>query len=89
MSKWNQVNKLNSKLQCYCSNHKTARPTFNLRIQLYDDPKKRVKAANFFIVVHINHHYSLSWSKHIDHIAKKIFSVPALNMLDLLFQQNF
>ena len=54
-----------------CSNHKAAQLTFPLRIRLGDDPIKRVKAAKS-LGVYIDEH--LSWSNHIDYIAKKISS---------------
>jgi len=73
-------NSQNSHIRCYwlifyfggsCSNHKVAQLTFPLRVRLGDDPIKRVKAAKSF-GVHIDEH--LSWSNHIEHIAKKISS---------------
>ena len=54
-----------------CSNYKSAQLALPLKIKLGDDPIKRVKVSKS-LGVYIDEH--LSWSNHIDHIAKKISS---------------
>ena len=54
-----------------CSNYKLAQLTFPLNITMGDDPIKRVKASKS-LGVHIDE--LLSWSNHVDQLAKKISS---------------
>ena len=63
------LNVLKTEYLLVCSKYKAAQLTFPLQIKFGDDPIKRVHYSKS-LGVYIDEH--LSWSNHVDHIAKKI-----------------